>query len=105
MLSRVLLLNLVSSVNFFCHLAGRRRYATHDASTNNAFLALLTFGEGWHNNHHRYPQAARAGFEWWQIDPVYGVIRALAWLGVVWDVRGVPAEARQGPAKERALSW
>lgn len=89
-LSRCLLLNLVSTVNYFGHLAGPRRYATRDASTNNALVALLSFGEGWHNNHHYYPASARAGFYWWEIDPVYYVIRLLAWLGIVWDVRTVP---------------
>jgi stearoyl-CoA desaturase (Delta-9 desaturase) len=93
-LSRALLLNLVSTVNFFCHLNGTRRYATGDASTNHALVSLLTFGEGWHNNHHHYPGAARAGFRWWELDPVYYVIRALAWLGLVWDVREVPPHVR-----------
>jgi len=94
-LSRALLLNLVSSVNFFCHLVGRRAYPTVDASTNNVLVALLTFGEGWHNNHHRYPGAARAGFRWWELDPVYYVIRLLAAVGLVWDVREVPPHVRR----------
>jgi stearoyl-CoA desaturase (delta-9 desaturase) len=92
--SRCLLLNLVSTVNYFGHRSGTRRYPTRDASTNNALVALLTFGEGWHNNHHHYPAAARAGFHWWEIDPVYYVIRLLAWLWIVWDLREVPEEVR-----------
>ena len=85
-----LLVNLTSSVNYFCHVAGTRRYPTRDDSRNNALVALLTFGEGWHNNHHYYPTAARAGFLWWQLDPLYWCIRLLALLRIVWDVRGVP---------------
>jgi stearoyl-CoA desaturase (delta-9 desaturase) len=90
-LSRVLLLHLVSTVNYFCHSTGTRRFDTRDASTNNLVVALLTFGEGWHNNHHRYPWAARAGFRWWEIDPVWYAIKLLAWLRLVWDVRDAPA--------------
>lgn len=86
-----LLLNLTSSVNYFCHLYGSRPYETRDDSRNNCWVSLLSFGEGWHNNHHFYPTSARAGFEWWQFDPVYWVIRVLEALGVVWQVRGVPA--------------
>jgi len=93
-LSRCLLLNLVSTVNYFGHLVGQRRYATRDASTNSAVVALLTFGEGWHNNHHYYPASARAGFYWWEVDPVYYAIRLLAWLGIVWDLREVPEEMK-----------
>jgi stearoyl-CoA desaturase (Delta-9 desaturase) len=93
-LSRCLLLNLVSTVNYFGHLVGHRRYSTRDRSTNNALVALLTFGEGWHNNHHYYPASARAGFHWWQVDPVYYAIRLLAWLGIVWDLREVPEEVK-----------
>jgi stearoyl-CoA desaturase (delta-9 desaturase) len=100
-LSRVLLLNLVSTVNFFCHLSGCRPYATADASTNNALVAVLTFGEGWHNNHHHYPGAARAGFRPWELDPVYYVIRLLAGLGLVWDVREVPAHIRAAAVSGR----
>lgn len=89
-LSRVLVLNSASAVNYFCHKFGSRRYPTRDRSTNNAWVAFLTLGEGWHNNHHFFPQAARAGFFWWEVDVVYGMIKVLAWLGIVWDVRGVP---------------
>jgi stearoyl-CoA desaturase (delta-9 desaturase) len=76
-LSRALLLNLVSTVNFFCHLSGTRRYVTGDASTNHALVALLTFGEGWHNNHHHYMASARQGFFWWEVDVTYYLLRGL----------------------------
>ena len=89
-----LLLNLTSSVNYFCHIYGSRPYQTRDDSRNNFWVALVSFGEGWHNNHHYYPNSARAGFEWWQIDPVYWVIRVLQSLGIVWQVREVPERVR-----------
>ena len=93
-LSRVLVVHLSSAVNYFGHVRGTRRYATSDDSRNNALLAVLTFGEGWHNNHHHYPHAARAGFFWWELDVFYYVVRGLAWMGVVWDVRDVPARLK-----------
>ncbi|HZP36598.1 MAG TPA: acyl-CoA desaturase [Methylomirabilota bacterium] len=90
-LSRVIILHAVSAVNYFCHRNGHRRFATRDHSTNNVLVALLTFGEGWHNNHHRYPRAARAGLRWWELDPIYYGIRFCAALGLVWDVREAPS--------------
>jgi stearoyl-CoA desaturase (Delta-9 desaturase) len=90
-----LLLNLTSSVNYLCHRWGTRRYETDDKSRNNLLVAIWSFGEGWHNNHHHYPTAARAGFYWWEFDPLYWIIRALAAVRVVWDVREVPDHARR----------
>ena len=83
-----------SAVNYVCHKHGRRRYATGDASTNHALLGLVLLGEGWHNNHHRYPAAARAGFFWWEADGLYWLLRGLARLGLVRDLREVPAHVR-----------
>jgi stearoyl-CoA desaturase (delta-9 desaturase) len=77
-------------VNSACHLWGRRRYATADASRNNLAVALLTLGEGWHNNHHHYQSSANQGFFWWEIDVSYYLIRLLACVGLVWDVRRPP---------------
>jgi stearoyl-CoA desaturase (delta-9 desaturase) len=74
-------------VNSVCHLMGRRRFATKDHSRNNWFVAFLTLGEGWHNNHHHYPSSARQGFKWWEYDFSYWVLKALSWVGVVWDLR------------------
>ncbi len=74
-------------VNSLSHMWGSRRYATTDQSRNNGLLALLTLGEGWHNNHHHCMSSARQGFFWWELDATYYVLRALAWLGVVWDLR------------------
>ena len=97
-----LLLNLTSSVNYFCHIYGSRPYETRDDSRNNFWVALVSFGEGWHNNHHYYPNSARAGFEWWQFDPVYWVIRLLQALGIVWQVRDVPERVRAAARLKQA---
>ena len=78
------------TINSLSHLWGGRRYATDDDSRNNLVLALITMGEGWHNNHHHYQVAARQGFRWWEIDGTYYVLRALAAAGLVWDLHGVP---------------
>ena len=74
-------------VNSACHLWGTRRYETTDQSKNNWWAALLTLGEGWHNNHHHYQSCARQGFKWWEVYVSYYTIRALAAVGIVWDVR------------------
>ena len=100
--STVALYHATFSINSLAHRHGRRRYATRDASRNNAWLALLTFGEGWHNNHHHYPAAARQGFFWWEIDLTYYGLKLLQALRIVWDVRGVPAAVRDAHAPAHA---
>ncbi len=77
-------------VNSACHLWGRRRYATPDASRNNVVVAVLTLGEGWHNNHHHFQGSAAQSFRWWEVDVSYYVIRLLDAVGLVWDVRQPP---------------
>jgi stearoyl-CoA desaturase (delta-9 desaturase) len=94
-ISTVVLYQATFTINSLAHRFGRRRYATNDDSRNNAWLALLTFGEGWHNNHHHFPGAARQGFYWWEIDLTYYGLRVLAALGVIWDLRPVPARMRE----------
>jgi stearoyl-CoA desaturase (delta-9 desaturase) len=69
---------------------GSRRYDTPDTSRNNALLALITLGEGWHNNHHHYAITARQGFFWWEIDMTYYLLKIFSGLGIVWDLRGLP---------------
>jgi stearoyl-CoA desaturase (delta-9 desaturase) len=91
--STVLLWHATFTVNSFAHVFGRRRYETDDLSRNSLGVALLTGGEGWHNNHHHYPKSARQGFYWWEIDVTYGVLRLLAWLGLVHDLRQPTAAA------------
>ena len=78
------------AINTVNHMFGSRRFETQDASRNNPITALFAVGEGWHNNHHRYQRAARNGFYWWEFDPTWYVIRAMAAVGLVWDIQGVP---------------
>ena len=85
-----------SAVNYFGHKRWTRRYETTDNSANNPLVAVISLGEGWHNNHHYYPAACRAGFFWWEIDILYYEIQVLAWLGIVWDLKMVPERVRCG---------
>jgi len=93
--STVVCYHATYTINSLCHRFGRRRFATSDDSRNNLWLALLTFGEGWHNNHHHYPAAARQGFYWWEIDLTFYGLKLLQALGVVWDLKTVPAHVLQ----------
>lgn len=86
-INTVLLWHATFSINSLSHVFGRRRYPTTDTSRNNPWLAVLTLGEGWHNNHHYFCSAARNGFYWWEWDPTYYAIWLLEKLGIVWDVR------------------
>ena len=74
-------------VNSATHMWGRRRFATKDDSRNNWWVALLTFGEGWHNNHHAYPTAARHGLAWYEVDVNWMGIRALQLLGLAKNIK------------------
>ncbi len=89
--STSLLWHGVFTINSLSHIWGGRRYATTDDSKNNFVLALVTLGEGWHNNHHYYPRSVRQGFHWWQVDITYYVLRGLALVGLVWDLH-VPTQ-------------
>lgn len=86
-LRMVCVLHATWSVNSVSHLWGYRNYPTDDRSRNNWIVALLTFGEGWHNNHHKYPTLARHGHRWWEIDVSYWMIRFLKLIRLVWDVK------------------
>ncbi|HEY8901855.1 MAG TPA: acyl-CoA desaturase [Chthoniobacterales bacterium] len=92
-ISTVLLFHGTCMVNSFAHVFGTQRYETGDESRNSLILALITLGEGWHNNHHRHQATARQGFYWWEIDISYYLLRGLASLGLVWDLRPVPKDA------------
>ena len=94
--STVLLWHSTYSINSLAHRWGTRRYETADDSRNNWLLGLLTFGEGWHNNHHHYCASARQGFRWWEIDVTYYLLRALAAFGVVWEIREPPRHVVEG---------
>ncbi len=99
--STVLLYHATFTINSLCHSFGSRRYATKDQSRNNSLLALITFGEGWHNNHHHYPVAARQGFFWWEFDLSYYGLRVLEACGLVSRLRPVPAEVRRGNGRRK----
>jgi stearoyl-CoA desaturase (delta-9 desaturase) len=92
--STVLLWHATFCVNSWAHVMGRRRYGTPDTSRNSVFVALITGGEGWHNNHHHYPASTRQGFYWWEIDATYYVLRALSVVRVVQDMRQPPPAAK-----------
>lgn len=100
--STVVLFHATVTINSLAHRFGRRRFDTRDDSRNNGWLALLTFGEGWHNNHHFYPNAARQGFRWWEIDLTYYGLRVLALLRVVHDLRPVPTWVLERAARGHA---
>lgn len=89
--STVLLIHATLLVNSVTHRWGHRRFDTADESRNNPWVAVLTLGEGWHNNHHRYAGSARQGFYWWQADPTWWGLRLLAACGLIWGLRDVPA--------------
>lgn len=80
------------TINSLAHRFGTRRYATRDNSRNNWFLALLTFGEGWHNNHHHFPGAARQGVRWWELDLTWCGLKLMQACGLVWDLKKAPVE-------------
>ncbi len=88
--STVLVYHATFCINSLTHMIGTRRYNTKDHSRNSLVLALVTLGEGWHNNHHRYPVSTRQGFYWWEIDVTYYILKVLEGLGVVWDIRPPP---------------
>jgi stearoyl-CoA desaturase (Delta-9 desaturase) len=94
-MSTVLLWHSSFTINSLSHIFGRQRYVTPDTSKNNPWLALLTMGEGWHNNHHHYMASARQGFFWWEVDMTYYLLKMLSWVGIVWDLRQPPAHLLQ----------
>ncbi|APR85755.1 Fatty acid desaturase [Minicystis rosea] len=93
--STCFLLHGTFTINSLAHVIGSRRYATTDTSRNNFFLALITMGEGWHNNHHHYMNSANQGFFWWEIDVSFYIIKLMEKVGLVWDVRGVPEHVKR----------
>lgn len=92
--STIVLYHATFTINSLAHRFGSRRYATRDDSRNNAWLALLTFGEGWHNNHHHFAGSARQGFYWWEIDLTWYGLKIMNWLGLIWDMKPVSAHIR-----------
>ena len=94
-ISTVALYHITFTINSLAHTFGKRRFNTKDDSRNNWLLAILTFGEGWHNNHHHYPGSARQVFAWWEIDLTYYLLRLMEIFGLVHDLRPVPARVMQ----------
>ena len=88
--STVVLLHGTLFINSMAHVFGDRRFSTRDDSRNNFLLAIITLGEGWHNNHHRFMSAARQGFYWWEFDPTWYALKMLSWTGLIWDLKSVP---------------
>lgn len=89
-ISTTFLFHGTSCINSLAHLMGRRRYQTTDDSRNSFILAIITLGEGWHNNHHRYQSATRNGFYWWEFDPTYYGLKAMSLTGFIWGLKAVP---------------
>lgn len=94
-ISTLVLYHVTFTINSLAHTVGRRRFETKDDSRNNWLLAILTFGEGWHNNHHYYPCSAQQGFVWWEIDISYYLLRLLQAIGLIWDLRPIPERVKQ----------
>ena len=90
--STVLLYHGTFFINSLAHVHGKQRYATGDDSRNNWWLAVITGGEGWHNNHHAYQRAARQGFRWYEVDFTFYALKALSWMGIVWELGEAPAD-------------
>ena len=91
-ISTTLLFHGTCTINSLSHVFGNRRFETTDTSKNNFLLALITLGEGWHNNHHHYMHSTRQGFKWWEIDITFYMLTIMSWFGIVWDLRGVPSK-------------
>jgi stearoyl-CoA desaturase (delta-9 desaturase) len=94
LVSTTILYHGTFTINSITHVLGKRRYATTDNSRNSWILAIVTMGEGWHNNHHYYQRSTRQGFYWWEWDPTYYILRAMAALGLVWDLHDPPRAVR-----------
>ncbi len=91
-ISTVVLLHATLAINSFAHSFGKKVYNTDDESRNSLILALVTLGEGWHNNHHRYMSSARQGFRWYELDITYYILKLLSFTGLVKDLKPVPVQ-------------
>ena len=97
--STVILFHGTFTINSLSHVIGKQPYITGDHSRNNLLLAIITLGEGWHNNHHHFPSATPQGFRWWQIDITYYILKVLSIFRVVWDLRLPPKHVVEGQRK------
>ncbi len=104
-ISTTFLFHATFTINSLGHVWGSRRFKTKDHSRNNPWLAFLTLGEGWHNNHHRFAVSARQGFYWWEIDISYYILKILAFIGVVSDLNPVPVRIlKEGTSKKMSIA-
>jgi stearoyl-CoA desaturase (delta-9 desaturase) len=102
-ISTVVLFHGTCTINSLSHMYGWRRFETPDTSRNNPILAIITLGEGWHNNHHHYPISTRQGFFWWEYDITYYLLVVISWLGIIKNLRPVPEGVRR-PGASQSLS-
>ena len=93
-ISTIALFHGTCTINSLAHLIGRKRYRTSDESRNSLFLALITLGEGWHNNHHHFSASVRQGFYWWEIDITYYVLYLFSRIGLIWNLTPVSEATR-----------
>ena len=93
-ISTVILYHATYTINSLAHRFGTRRFETKDDSRNNALLALITLGEGWHNNHHYYSGTVRQGFRWWEIDITFYILKLMSFFGLVWDLKPIPEKVK-----------
>lgn len=101
-ISTVLVYHGTFCINSFTHLYGSRRFTTDDHSRNSLLFALITLGEGWHNNHHHYPASERQGMYWWEIDITHYILVLLGKLGLVWDIKGYPKKIYEQAEQQKA---
>ena len=101
--STVLVHHAIYSVNSIAHSLGSRRFSSTDMSRNNLIIALLTFGDGWHNNHHYYQRSARHGFYWWEIDLSHYLLTGLSYVGIVWDLQTPPERIYEKASSEKRI--
>ena len=94
MLSTIILYHGTYSINSLMHMIGTKRYETDDESKNSLILALITLGEGWHNNHHHFMTSTRQGFFWWEIDITFYLLKFLSFFGLIWDLVPVPDKVK-----------
>lgn len=104
-ISTVLVYHGTFVINSLCHMFGTVRYETEDTSRNSLLLALVTLGEGWHNNHHHYQSSTNQGFFWWEIDLAFYGLKALSWVGLVWDLRTPPPAILNSNRLLTAATW
>ncbi|MBS2003634.1 MAG: fatty acid desaturase [Cyanobacteria bacterium SZAS LIN-5] len=102
--STVMVFHITGAINSLAHQFGTQEFETGDNSKNNFLLGLITLGEGWHNNHHRYPGCVRQGLEWWQIDLTYYVLLLMEKLGIIWELNKVPNTVQAKELSMRSLS-